>query len=145
VKQPLLFNIEIEPSLDGPTKRCSWCEKTLPLDRFRLAPGYSQGVRHSCLRCDKAHQEVIDACRASGQYAALLEEQAARCGICGEEETMHGKQSSLCIDVDHRTMHVRGLLCRTCNIMLGRMEKVDRVLLYLRRAQERNGWGRNLS
>lgn len=139
MSQGILFALELEPSNgDDPTKRCSWCEKILPLDSFSPDRIYSQGVRHACRRCERNHNKIISVCRDSGQFASLFQEQKGQCGICHEKEAMHGRQSSLCIDVDHRAMNIRGLLCRTCNIMLGRLEKVDPVLLYLRRAQERN-------
>lgn len=42
----------------------------------------------------------------------LLRRQNGVCAICGDEGT-------LCIDHDHKTGKVRGLLCRRCNIGLG--------------------------
>jgi hypothetical protein len=46
-------------------------------------------------------------------YATLFEEQDGKCLICGLES------QKLCIDHDHATDKIRGLLCRDCNLMLG--------------------------
>ena len=54
-------------------------------------------------------------------YKALLESQDYVCKICKEPETHKGKTGSrsLCVDHDHKTGRVRGLLCNSCNTMLG--------------------------
>ena len=49
-------------------------------------------------------------------YAADVEAAEGRCAICREVP-----DSSLCIDHDHATGKVRGLLCTGCNLALGLM------------------------
>lgn len=44
------------------------------------------------------------------QYEAVLEHQGGVCAICGGKRTYN-----LNVDHDHKTMFVRGLLCRQCN------------------------------
>ena len=46
-----------------------------------------------------------------------FEAQPMCCAICGESP------KKLCIDHDHKTGFPRGLLCDTCNLVLGRMEQ----------------------
>jgi hypothetical protein len=50
-------------------------------------------------------------------FQARLVSQGGGCAICGATANPHGK--SLCVDHDHRTGRVRGLLCDSCNKALG--------------------------
>lgn len=51
-----------------------------------------------------------------GEYERLYVGQNGRCAIC---ERATGASRKLSVDHDHDTGEVRGLLCRTCNNMLG--------------------------
>lgn len=63
-------------------------------------------------------------------FITLAVEQKAKCAICG----VAGK---LCVDHDHVTGQVRGLLCSKCNVALGLFGDsyagVERAATYLRR------------
>jgi hypothetical protein len=50
-------------------------------------------------------------------YLHLLTQQEERCAICGRHRSEFNKD--LCIDHDHRTGEVRGLLCDACNKGIG--------------------------
>lgn len=50
------------------------------------------------------------------QYDALYESQGRTCGIC---KRATGRSKRLAVDHDHKTGYVRGLLCSTCNNILG--------------------------
>jgi hypothetical protein len=50
-------------------------------------------------------------------YAELLDSQHGRCAICDKPES---KLRRLCMDHDHETSRLRGLLCHNCNMGLGR-------------------------
>lgn len=64
-------------------------------------------------------------------YAALLERADGRCEMCREV------LKRICVDHDHTTGAVRGLLCNGCNGALGRLGDNEagllRALAYLRR------------
>ena len=49
-------------------------------------------------------------------YAILLEAQLHKCALC--KKPTRELKSKLCVDHDHRTGRVRGLLCRPCNLWL---------------------------
>jgi hypothetical protein len=53
-----------------------------------------------------------------GEHEQRLIEQNGVCAICGGNRS----KQVLCIDHDHQTNNVRGLLCRKCNTMLGMAE-----------------------
>ena len=50
------------------------------------------------------------------QYDLLLKKQNSKCAICKKSFKVVG---TLCVDHDHKTGEVRGLLCRKCNSILG--------------------------
>lgn len=47
-------------------------------------------------------------------YRAMLERQEGRCAVCLDE-------AKLCVDHDHKTGKVRGLLCSHCNTAIGHL------------------------
>ncbi len=76
----------------------------------------------------KKYQITIDV------YDQMVKQQSGKCAICltpiGQ---LKGRWGSLCIDHDHATGKIRGLLCAPCNKGLGHYEdNPDR----LRRAAE---------
>jgi hypothetical protein len=50
-----------------------------------------------------------------GEGSMLAASQDGKCAICKQPE----RRTSLCVDHDHVTGRVRGLLCHRCNIVLG--------------------------
>jgi hypothetical protein len=67
-------------------------------------------------------------------YNALFTRQAGVCAVCRQEpDVWHG---GLCVDHDHDTGEVRGLLCDTCNKGIGLLrdnpEYLDAAAAYLR-------------
>lgn len=70
------------------------------------------------------------------QYEALWQRQDGRCAVCRRELVEGaGRTRATCVDHDHDTGAVRGLLCQTCNRALGllgdNLEVVRRALDYL--------------
>lgn len=59
------------------------------------------------------------------QAEALLAEQDSKCPVCQRFLVLGGNQGpdSAVVDHNHTTGQVRGLLCRTCNIAVGYIEK----------------------
>jgi len=55
------------------------------------------------------------------QYDMMLLNQNGVCAICGRPEL----NRRLCIDHNHTTGEVRGLLCTSCNVFVGYLEKDD--------------------
>lgn len=58
------------------------------------------------------------------QYTTLLEKQGGLCAICGKEDLIR-----LCVDHDHKTGIVRGLLCGNCNQGLGKFKDSLELLI----------------
>lgn len=68
------------------------------------------------------------------QYDELFASQNGKCAICGNETfgiLRNGKPKGLCIDHDHKTGKVRGLLCTRCNSILGYANDDSELLMRL--------------
>ncbi len=74
-------------------------------------------------------------------YHAMLQEQSWRCAICGcSFLVLPGmKAERPCVDHDHVTGAVRGLLCNQCNATIGmagdRVDVLAKAIAYLMRAK----------
>lgn len=124
------------------TQICNVCGKELPLDDFQYRSD-NKKYRPVCKSC-RAKQE------AARRYSITVEEveemlvkQDYRCAICGihQDDIQHNtfKYSPLVIDHDHNTGKVRGLLCPSCNLILGNaLDNPDTLIkaaLYLTREE----------
>jgi hypothetical protein len=56
------------------------------------------------------------------QYGYLLEAQEGKCAVCGDE------MRPPCVDHCHRSGKVRGLLCSSCNLGIGKLKDSSDVL-----------------
>jgi len=76
---------------------------------------------------------------ATQDYEALVATQENLCAACGKPEwtrSRNGRVRRLCLDHDHKTGNVRGLLCNPCNSALGYVddspELLEKLAAYLR-------------
>lgn len=76
------------------------------------------------------------------EYDALFDGQGGRCACCGRVGRRAGigegtRYSVLCVDHDHDTGAIRGLLCHTCNRGIGlfgdNIEMLEQAIAYLKR------------
>jgi len=72
------------------------------------------------------------------EYKQMKSDRDNKCDICGGEGFILGKKGhteKLCVDHDHNTGEVRGLLCQNCNRALGLLqddvENLGRAIKYL--------------
>ena len=97
------------------TKTCITCRNEHPTDFFY--PGKNQ-----CKDCKKEAVRMRFLERKFGMtYDDFCEKERSQggvCAICGKFET-HRRGQRLCVDHDHETGQVRGLLCHHCNTALG--------------------------
>ena len=64
-------------------------------------------------------------------HSRVQENTHKHCEICGKEETQKYKDASrqrLCVDHDHGTMLIRGLLCARCNTAIGKARDSVEIL-----------------
>jgi hypothetical protein len=116
-------------------KVCSKCNIEKPKTEFYKENRSKEKVQSMCKACFKKWQQS-DAGKISSRrahlsakynitlqdYDDLLITQNNCCAICGEnvENCEKGSGNRLAVDHCHITGKVRGLLCSSCNILLGK-------------------------
>ncbi len=61
------------------------------------------------------------------EYNQILNFQEKKCILCGIEQS--SINYSLCVDHNHATNRIRGLICKPCNAMVAWFEKVSSLNL----------------
>lgn len=73
-------------------------------------------------------------------YERMLAEQGGLCAICRQPERRRKRKRYLCIDHDHATGVIRGLLCHGCNAGLGHarddVDVLRAMIAYLERKKD---------
>lgn len=137
-------------------KICIDCKLSKSIDNFYTAYRYKSKIQYQsrCKNCcnkksilwaknnpDKRkkilrkHLFGIKYNISEEEFNNLKFEQNNKCAIC--KETQRNPKDELCIDHDHTTGKVRGLLCHRCNIGLGFLKDnenlIEKLLSYLRK------------
>ncbi len=101
-------------------KTCRKCDRELPLDMFYKRNNIPSGRQSTCKECQckgrvkytKSHETARRTLNISDSiYEELMK--VTHCQGCGIE------LKRKCIDHDHKTGKVRGVLCHNCNTSLG--------------------------
>ena len=110
--------------------KCYSCEDIKPLNSFHKSNHVKTGYRNTCKKCfkiqDKNNKLKVNYNINLDIYNQLLKKQNNSCNIC---KTKFNKDKDACVDHNHDTKKVRGLLCNTCNRALGLL-KDDEIVLY---------------
>ena len=81
-------------------------------------------LTHDKIRLKHAYNLTLE------EYYKILESQNGKCAICGRERAaFKNMKLPLCVDHDHSTKKIRGLLCESCNIMIGLAKDNREILL----------------
>ncbi len=144
-------------------RRCYTCKEEKTLQEFYADPSKAGGHDYECKTCKKNRQakqytnysknptKHIRRPRLKYRYGLTLEQwdemfksQAGCCAICKGQQTDKRKKR---LDVDHChvTGKVRGLLCSSCNLTLGTVEKNKSQLRRLIDYLDRIGTGEKFS
>jgi hypothetical protein len=115
------------------TKVCKRCKEEKSLDKFTKSKNSKGGRTAKCTKCiyecyrknkteEKREKEKFYRYRYlygldKETYDKLLEDIGEKCMIC--QNHFSNLQTGLCIDHDHKTGKVRGILCGDCNRGLG--------------------------
>lgn len=99
----------------GYQARCKPC-KTEAFNRYRKERGYDKR-RYWANRDSERERHLVRKYGVTfADYKRMLDEQEGRCAICARPEPEHRMFD---VDHDHATGVVRGLLCTSCNRVLG--------------------------
>lgn len=111
---------------------CTKCKETKPANPvfFPLHNAKKNGLDSWCRTCRATYRSDIR--RGNYRKFGLTDEslkallQDAACAICGDTE------STMCVDHDHVTKKVRGILCSSCNLGLGKFKDDPELLEFAR-------------
>ena len=119
-------------------KTCTVCNENKELSEFYSDPLQSSKLRPNRISCVKKQRNFITnlVLRNSyyekkygislGDYNFMLDAQGYKCAICQKHQSNFKR--SLCVDHDHVTGKVRGLLCDLCNTAIGKLNDDARLL-----------------
>jgi hypothetical protein len=106
------------------TRTCNTCKAGKPLSEF--STHWWRGIEHPGRKCKKCASDYARNKKlgvTTTQVETMRVKQDNRCAICGThaDEIKHGsyRHNPLVVDHDHKTGKFRGLLCPTCNLVLG--------------------------
>lgn len=160
------YSEEIHKSLVPGEKICRKCKQSKPFDQFYKRKRSKDGLTANCRECTLAryrqpsYKKRMDAYREENKehldqkarearylrkygltwddFEQMKEQQGNVCAICREPfvETARNGTPKFCVDHDHETGKVRGLLCDLCNNGLGRFRDqiplLEKAIEYLR-------------
>jgi hypothetical protein len=101
-------------------KVCKLCGTEKPLDDFYYRKDVKK-YRNECKECVIERQRVKKLGVSNLDYEKMFIEQEGQCKIC-ECKLNSSRYTKFAVDHDHKTGHVRGLLCTNCNTALGLMK-----------------------
>jgi hypothetical protein len=132
-----------------PLKRCSSCKQLKPLCEFNNYKASPDGKDYRCRECAKEHsrlyrvnnplkaKETVRKATIKNkfnitieQYKQLLIKQNNKCAICDRSYFEYKKTTKreFCIDHNHQTGEIRGLLCSPCNRAIGQLQDNPNIL-----------------
>lgn len=115
-------------------KYCSGCKDDLLVEDFHKNAAQKDGLNHWCKECVKGYWKgrqrnnpitvyALSLKKLYGitvkDYERMLAEQDGLCAICLTTPDQQKRRKYLCVDHDHETGEVRGLLCGPCNSAIG--------------------------
>lgn len=127
------------------TKKCSKCKEIKDKSMFYKHKGRPDGYYSQCKPC--AELSKTKEMKQNGalrfrynitikDYEKTLLKQNKKCAICGADEPGY-QRSYFCVDHDHASGKIRGLLCYACNLGLGKfkdsIEILKSAIKYLRK------------
>ena len=107
---------------DGLQARCIECCKADAKTAFERNPEpYRKRAREAYDYAERRERMLMDKYGMTAKdYKDLFDKQNGCCAICKTDKSGHNVTDHLLVDHCHTTDKVRGLLCSSCNLMLGK-------------------------
>lgn len=115
--------------------RCPQCRKESSAKRYKIK-GAEQRVQQQAYY-EENRDAILERTRwwaikkkyniTKEEYEALFAKQRGRCAICRVRAT-DAPKGFLCVDHNHKTGKVRGLLCWNCNVAIGHLRDNAKLL-----------------
>lgn len=104
---------------------CSTCKRAKPREEFAENRTTRNGLNSECRTCRSVAwiQHKYDL--SVTEYQELYDSQGGRCAICNQLPT----GGRLCVDHNHDSGDVRGLLCDNCNKAIGLFQDSPEVII----------------
>ena len=111
--------------------QCRKCLKKLPLNNFYLRKNDNDRRQEwLCKSCNYFRKLIKKYNITEEQYIELFNKQNNVCAIC---KTV---KKTMCVDHDHITLKVRGILCNKCNFAIGQLDDkislLENAIIYLK-------------
>lgn len=122
-------------------KKCPTCKEEKIDTDFYFFKGKPHG---HCKKCHRIHSRKHSLKKEYGltieEYELMFSSQSGLCLICQTPGHSNNRQKyPLYVDHNHETGKVRGLLCATCNTMLGYLEVSRHLLLRMETYLQKDG------
>jgi hypothetical protein len=108
-------------------KTCNKCKIEKPFDAFGYKANIKSKLNGICKLCKVEYNQL----RQFNMTTKMALEITKNCQSCGKDIS----STKVCIDHDHETGIVRGILCNSCNVGIGLLgdsvEGLERAIRYL--------------
>lgn len=136
--------------MEQQVKRCGSCKQEKSIDCFGVDRSRRKGTNPYCFQCRRRIALTTGKeWWLKNKYGITLEEfeillahQGEVCAICLEKDN-DKRYLKLCVDHNHKTGKIRGLLCQNCNRALGSFKEsinvLEKAIAYLKKYEPNIG------
>lgn len=133
-----------KPKITPTNKVCKVCGEDKPIDCFGFWKTTPDGRNHRCKECcanysyskdSRSTTTIASKLKLSAEEVERIKASMVSCEVCGASKD----DVVLCIDHDHKTGNMRGILCKKCNSGLGFLNDSLETVLALVKYLENNG------